>query len=347
MKTANGFTAGIFQLVFFILPFAGSVKGEGYDAVLLGLNVSLTQPDPLKPFPTGGSNLYLTDPQAQINTNTEVFFSVRWGFKGRESGQWVSLKRPNFAHATFSMSGRYEQNGTLNTTSMGGNNNLVLSESIYTDRNSLNPNPTTGGAWIYGLDDVGRIATPTGQPIRDPNGVPMNGGAYTVSSDANLKVSEFWVVGARGKLSAGFVNGYKNLSYFAANFGAKFNLFLSFGEGMTIHSALGPTEGCMSRVQYDLAFQSRHIYCGNERGAVQLGLTIENQNTLRIRNGRLTDFLIQRSPDLVNWSPASVPTVENLIDGDTRLTFPVPTTPITTHPPDGPRCYYRLAIPDP
>src|SRR3989344_9469549 len=102
MKTS--IKAGFMQLVCVSLLFGvAAVKRENYDAVLLQHNISFTQPDPDNPFVAGGSNLYFTDPSAQINTNTEVFFSLRWGFKGRDSGQWLTIKQPNFAHATFSM----------------------------------------------------------------------------------------------------------------------------------------------------------------------------------------------------------------------------------------------------
>ncbi len=355
IQLMNSTSAAVFRLVVLVLMIlftAGASKAETYKAVVTDFSLSFNPPDPLDPFKNSSSNLHMTD-MSQVSAETTVYFSVRFRFLGDTSGQWLSVSQPNFPGSnSFTMMGQKEQGGGVRyPNGLGGAQNISIAGSVYTGYDyPKNPNPTTGGAWIYGKDVAGNIVTPTGSPIKDPGAVPFNGGAYMVNSNPNLRVYEFSVIGARRKFGSSFVSGVNNLRAQAALTGAKFNLFVDVTSSIGVDSVLGPTEGCKCYLQYPEWLRFPTIYVGDQFGPVKLDLQILSVGNFLIKNGRLSTMILQRSGDLRNWYtvPAVDYSISNLVNGDTALTMiglGSQTTHLSIPPQDGPNCFYRLAYP--
>ena len=340
-----------FRIVVFVLVAlftAGSAKAETYKAVITDFGLGFNPPDPLDPFKNSSSNLHMTD-VSQVSTETTVYFSVRFRFLGDTSGQWLSVSRPNFPGSnSFTMMGQKEQDGVRYPNGLGGAQNVSIAGSVYTDCNCPNPNPTTGGAWIYGKDAAGNIVTSTGSPIKDPGAVPFNGGAYMVNSNPDLRVYEFSIIGVRRKFGSTFVSRVNYLRAQATQTGD--NLFVEVTNSIGVDSVLGSTEGCKCDLQHPKAMQLPTIYVGDQFGPVKLDLQIPSVGNFLIKNGRMSTMILQRSGDLRNWYtvPAVEYSITNLVNGDTALTMigsGGQTTHLSIPPQDGPNCFYRLALP--
>lgn len=344
-------TAGIYRLMVCLWLLLGA-QGvwAGYDAVVLDEVLyrvdATTNIAPDTVFGSGRTcNLYLN--RDEVST-VDIGVAIKVGFVDNNLwspayGQRVTAKRLNLVNASFSFMSRYEQNGVIQ--SLAGNHVVEVSGSNWTDMST----PNVNGTHIFGLDRCGCVVTPVGQPIKELPGVSLNGGAYTVSTDTSREVYELWIVGAHGKLSASIRNKYLNLLALLSVTGTSANISIEVTNGVMVNSALSETEGCMKIPASPMALRFPTVYLENTQGPVKTGLVINSPTEMLVKNGRMGQMILQGSPDLVNWSTVLTTrySLESLAAGDTKITFLPTGGGSTTHPvlPDGPRCFYRLALP--
>jgi hypothetical protein len=333
--------AGFIQLVCLLL-LTGIQKGKGgYDAIV-DMKIGATAPDPNNLFASGAkADLYLTAPQ--INANQDLYVTAKITFRDRETGNLVAVSQAMFSNLSFSLTGINQQGGVQYVVS---SNLINISNStangVYTDRTSASPNPTASGAWVYGLDTCGCLVTPIGRTIKDPNAAPYDGGEFMVDSTPNLKVAEFWIVGARRKLPPNFVNAFSNLR----STGLPFNLRLEVTHNISIDSVLSVQHGCKSSPTYLIEQRLPTVWAGTEQGPAKLALEIINPTTFLLQNAHLSSVLIQESPDeMKTWHTIAIPAAGIIPqpNGDTVFTIPSPALTLTHPQPN--KCFFRAVLP--
>lgn len=369
--------AGLLRLVCLMsLLFAAVPEGKGdtYDGVVVAHRISLTKPDPRKPFTSTvvGSNgesascgaaLHLADPSAQINSNTRFYLSAVIKFKSRTTGQWVAIQRPNVTHVAWSCMGRKYRDGYM-PQSIGGAFNIILDDSVFTEVAEPDPNPNTGKAWIYGVHD-GQVVTTKGAKVVLPQSVTegdggailMNAGEgdFLVHPDPYFTFSELWVIGAEQSFSAGFINQYIGAKALAQPpFNVPFEIVVECKQSISVESALNVQNGCRTYPGYR-AFRFPSIYCGNEHGAVRpewVWTLTGSTPQVTLRRGQIGSWLFQSSTDLTSWGtlPAwafsSVPGSDPFAEDRRDMTYSLPDwSQITQPPPD--KVFYRVWSPAP
>lgn len=327
-------------LIFWVmlLVFTGQASAQ-FTVVPKQFAISTTPATPGTAFTGQTGNGYLE------NFSTDTDINVSFVLQAFDSaGKRVAIKRPNFPTAKVRLEPMYENQGVMRTSGLGGNQYIDLTGSVFSDPSDLNPNPTTGGAWIYGTDMFGNVVTPTGEPIADPRFVLMND-TYRVRS-TNLEVWEIHVINANRKVWPQLVSGYNNLRVNRSQFNAFVRVWAS---DIRIDSWLNATNGCTKYASYNTdALKYPTLYVGNEKGPVRPSLEIISytQGQFLLKNARVITGELCRSPDMRSWlsvQPSQMQ-IENLINGDTRITLVNGSGSTTTRHnliADGDKCFYN------
>lgn len=355
--------AGLLRLVCLTVSLFAAVPegmGDTYDAVVVAHRLSLERPDPHKPFTvvTGSNgeeasdaNLYLSDPENQINGNQTLFVSLVVKFRSRQTGEFVAVKRPNITNASFTFMGRKHRDGYAPET-IGGAFNVILNDCSFTDVDDINPNPGTGGAWIYGVHE-GSVVTTKGAKIKLTEGdgaIRMNPGAgdFLIHPDADHMWSELWIVGAEQRFSSGFLGAYNSILNLARLFGIPAEVTVEVTNAVGVDSALNSVNGCRTYPSYG-AFRFPTIYCGTaDRKSVKPVWELSaDTSRLILRRGKLGAWQVQASSDMMTWQtlPGYVYAADPLEDRR-GMVIKLPDWSQITHPPPQ-AMFYRLWSPAP
>ena len=359
----------LFALLFAVLP--ERVLGDAYDGVIVAYRVSTERPNPRKPFTyvvgsngetaSYGPSLYLADPSAQINNpNTRFYISAVFKFKSRTTGEWVAIQQPNLEYAGFSCMGRKYREG-YNPQSVGGAFNLTLNDAVWTDVAETDPNPTTGKAWIYAVND-GAVVSTKGQKIKldqsvasgDRGAILMNPGEgdFLVHPDENFAFTELWVVGAEMQFSDGFRRAY-NDSVTLATIGIPCDISVECKHSFQINSRLNTSNGCRTSPSYG-PFRFPQIYCGTDKGPVKFELdwTVTGSPKVVLRHGQFGSWLVQVSTSLSSWHTLPAWTFATTPEDpwgewrkDTTYDLTITGPQMSTPPPM--KVFYRLCSPAP
>lgn len=264
-----------------------------------------------------GHGLYLKDPVNQIPT-LKVRVSGVIRFVGNTTGVDQVIHCPNFpTGGGIGFTGYWYDPRKTNVNdrqNAGGSMAKSIAGSVYTSPDDQDPNPTTGRARIYWLDERGQLASVSGTPIKHENPTVLNlndGGPFYVSPDPELRVYELHIEGVEIPVTQGFINAYRNLRSNAAA-GAKWDLVIQVTfSGLQINYTLPGGNGCMvtPRMPDDIGIPL--IHCGSQNGAVapfeSEFVTAGAKQVLRFRGrigslpGALPTQIEQATGDLTSW----------------------------------------------